>query len=35
LDFLATTDVGKPAEEDAPSEASEWELRERKERREE
>jgi hypothetical protein len=39
LDFLATTDVGrlapKPAEEDAQSEASEWELRERNEREEE
>jgi hypothetical protein len=39
LDFLATTDVGrqtpKPAEEDAASEASEWELRERNEREEE
>jgi hypothetical protein len=35
LDFLATTDVGRrvpaPAEEDAQSEASEWELRERRE----
>jgi hypothetical protein len=39
LDFLATTDVGRrvpdPAEEDAQSEASEWELRERREREEE
>jgi hypothetical protein len=40
LDFLATTDVGRrvlpaPAEEDARSEASEWELRERGEREEE
>jgi hypothetical protein len=39
LDFLSTTDVGKtvPAvevEEDARSEASEWELRERAEREE-
>jgi hypothetical protein len=36
LDFLSTTDVGRrvptPAEEDAQSEASEWELRERRER---
>jgi hypothetical protein len=39
LDFLATTDVGRrvpaPDEEDAQSEASEWELRERREREEE
>jgi ribonuclease HI len=39
LDFLATTDVGRrvpaPAEEDAQSEVSEWELRERRERGEE
>jgi hypothetical protein len=39
LDFLSTTDVGRlvlaPVEEDAQSEASEWELRERKEREEE
>jgi hypothetical protein len=39
LGFLSTTDVGRrapaPAEEDAPSEASEWELRERREREEE
>jgi hypothetical protein len=39
LDFLATTEVErqapKPAEEDAPNEASEWELRERNEREEE
>jgi hypothetical protein len=39
LDFLATTDVGRrvpaPAEEDAQSEVSEWELRERREREEE
>ena len=39
LDFLSTTDVGRlvppPAEEDAQSEASEWELRERREREEE
>ena len=37
LDFLAATDVGRrvPAEEDAGSEASEWELRERREREEE
>jgi len=38
-DFLATAEVGrltlKPAEEDARSEASEWELRERNEREEE
>jgi hypothetical protein len=38
LDFLATTHVGRlaptPAEEDAQSEASEWELRERNEREE-
>jgi hypothetical protein len=38
LDFLATTDVGRrvpaPAEENAPSEGSEWELRERREREE-
>jgi hypothetical protein len=34
LDFLSTTDVGRrvspPAEDDAQSEASEWELRERR-----
>jgi hypothetical protein len=39
LDFLTTTDVGrlapKPAEEDAQSETSEWEHRERNEREEE
>jgi ribonuclease HI len=39
LDFLSTTEVGRlvppPAEEDAQSEASEWELRERREREEE
>ena len=37
LDFLSTTDVGRlvPSEEDAGSEASEWELRERREREEE
>jgi len=39
LDFLSTADVGRlvpaPAEEDARSEASEWELRERKEWEEE
>jgi ribonuclease HI len=39
LDFLATTDVGRlvpaPVEEDAQSEALEWELRERREREEE
>jgi len=39
LDFLSSTDVGKivPAvkEDDAGSEASEWELRERAEREEE
>ena len=37
LDFLTATDVGRrvPAEEDAGSEASEWELRERREREEE
>jgi hypothetical protein len=37
LDFLSTTDVGRrvPAAEDAGSEASEWELRERREREEE
>jgi hypothetical protein len=39
LDFLATTDVGRlappPTEEDAQSEASEWELRERRGREEE
>jgi hypothetical protein len=39
LDFLFTTDVGRlvpaPAEEDAQSEASEWELWERREREEE
>jgi hypothetical protein len=39
LDFLATTEVGRrvpaPAEEDAQSEASEWELRERRELEEE
>jgi hypothetical protein len=36
LDFLSTTDVGRPVPapgEDAQSEASEWELRERRERR--
>jgi len=35
LDFLATTDVGRlvPAEEDAGSEVSEWERREREEER--
>jgi hypothetical protein len=36
LDFLSTTDVGRlapaPDEEDAQSEASEWELRERRQR---
>jgi hypothetical protein len=36
LDFLSTTDVGRrvppPVENDAESEASEWELRERRER---
>jgi len=39
LDFLSTTGVGRlvppPAEEDAQSGASEWELRERREREEE
>jgi len=39
LDFLSTTEVGRlvppPAEEDVQSEASEWELRERREREEE
>jgi ribonuclease HI len=39
LEFLLTTDVGRlvpaPAEEDAQSEASEWERRERREREEE
>jgi hypothetical protein len=40
LDFLSSTDVGRmapgpAAEEDAGSEASEWELRERREREEE
>ena len=37
LEFLSTTDVGKrvPAEEDAESEASKWELRERRKREEE
>ena len=37
LDTLCSTDVGRlvPAEEDAGSEASEWELRERSEREEE
>ena len=39
FDLLAATDVGrlapKPAEEDAQSEASEWELRERNGREEE
>jgi hypothetical protein len=39
LDFLATTDVGRrvlaAAEDDAQSGASEWELRERREREEE
>ena len=38
LNFLASTEVGKTvlaAEEDARSEASEWELRERAERGEE
>jgi hypothetical protein len=38
-DFLSTTDVGRlaptPVEEDAQSEASEWERRERREREEE
>ena len=34
-DFLSTTDVGKRAGEDAQSETSEWELRERREREEE
>jgi len=35
LDFLSTTDVGRlvPVEEDAGSEVSEWELREREEER--
>jgi len=39
LDFLSTTDVGRlapaPVEEDAQSEASEWEVWERREREEE
>jgi len=39
LEFLANTDVGRlaplPADEDVQSEASEWELRERREREEE
>jgi len=37
LDFLSTTDVGRlvPAKEDVGSEVSEWELRERRERKEE
>ena len=39
LDFLSTTDVGRlvpaPVEEDAQSEASEWELRKRREQEEE
>ena len=39
LDFLSTTDVGRlvpaPVEEDPQSEASEWELRERREQEEE
>jgi hypothetical protein len=39
LGFLSTTDVGRlvpaPVAENAPSEASEWELRERREREEE
>jgi len=39
LDSLSTTDMGAlapvPVEEDAKSEASEWELRERREREEE
>jgi len=39
LDFLSTTEVGRlvppPADEDVQSEASEWELRERREREEE
>jgi hypothetical protein len=38
LDFLSTTDVGRrapPPAEDAESEVSEWELRERTEREEE
>jgi len=37
LDFLSTTDVGSlvPAEEEARSEVSEWERRERREREEE
>jgi hypothetical protein len=38
LEFLTTTDVGRrvppPAENDAQSDASEWELRERREREE-
>jgi hypothetical protein len=38
LDFLSSTDVGRrvppPAEDDAQSEVSEWELRERREREE-
>jgi hypothetical protein len=39
LDFLSTTDVGRqvppPAKDDAQSEASEWELQERREGEEE
>ena len=39
LDFLSTTDVGRlalaPVEEDAQSEASEWEVRERREQEDE
>jgi len=39
LDFLSTTDIGRlalaPVEEDAQCEASEWEVRERREREEE
>jgi hypothetical protein len=39
LNFLSTTDVGRrvptPAGDDAQSEVSEWELRERRERKEE
>lgn len=37
LDFLSTTDVGRlvPAEENAGSEVSEWELRERQDQEEE
>jgi hypothetical protein len=38
LDFLSTTDVGRrvptPAEEDGETDASEWELRDRREREE-